>query len=66
MGNQKKIFSDLELEVLWNSFKTVPINPDTERLEESWNEFNKGTSKWTVLKWFDKRYSKGVGALALS
>lgn len=63
MGNQNKLYSDCELEALWQDFLTISVNPKTETIEKSWNGFAKGSSKWSILKWFDYRYTKGVGSL---
>ncbi len=54
---------DLDLEKLWAELEDVPIDPDTEKLEENWFIFQRGTDKETVWHWFDERHSKGVAYL---
>lgn len=34
---------DAELELLWKQFEDVPINPDTEKIEEDFIGFPAGT-----------------------
>lgn len=54
---------DIELERLWNEFANVPINPETEKLEEAYLYFPAGTDREDVWHWFDNRHSKGIGHL---
>ena len=51
---------DRELEELWGEFADVPVDPDTERIEDDFICFPHGTPKEDVWHWFDERYSKGV------
>lgn len=51
---------DRELEELWGEFTDVPVDPDTERIEDDFLCFPRGTPKEDVWRWFDERYSKGV------
>ena len=39
----------------------VPMNPDTEDMEEEWFIFPKGTNREAIWNWFDENHSKGVG-----
>lgn len=54
---------DVELEALWEQLADVPVDPDTEKLEEPYLHFPIGTDKLDIWGWFDKRYSKGVSYL---
>lgn len=51
---------DAELELLWKQFEDVPMNPDTERIEEEFIGFPAGTDREDIWHWFDERHSKGV------
>lgn len=54
---------DRRLEALWNEFGDVPMNPETEQIEEPFLHFQIGTHREDVWRWFDERYSKGVAYL---
>ena len=51
---------DQLLEHLWDLLEDVPMNPDTEKLEEAFLHFPAGTDRNDIWGWFDKRHSKGV------
>lgn len=54
---------DAELEKLWDEFTDVPMNPDTEKMEDAFLHFPAGTPREDIWHWFDERYSKGIAAL---
>lgn len=54
---------DDQIEDLWCMFEDVPMNPETERIEENFYRWNSGTHREEIWTWFDQRYSKGVYAL---
>ena len=54
---------DIELETLWDEFADIPIDPETEKLEEPYLHFPAGTDREAVWHWFNNRHSKGVGYL---
>ena len=54
---------DEELEELWTLFSDVPMDPETECIEEGFLGFDKGTHREEIWHWFDERYSKGVACL---
>ena len=56
---------DRELEELWEEFADVPMNPETEEMEEPFLHFPAGTNREEVWEWFDERYSRGVAKLLL-
>ena len=51
---------DALLKDLWREFSDVPMDPDTEKMEEEFLDFPAGTPRQDIWKWFDERYSKGV------
>lgn len=54
---------DKHIEELWNRFADVPMNPETEKMEEQFLHFPAGTDREEIWHWFDLRYSRGVAAL---
>jgi len=54
---------DKQLEDLWRSFSDVPMNPETECIEENFMHFAAGTNREEIWHWFDERHSKGVAFL---
>lgn len=51
---------DAELEELWREFGGIPMNPETECIEERFMGWNVGTHREEIWHWFDERHSKGV------
>lgn len=51
---------DTQLEKLWKQFSDVPMNPDTEKMEEPFMDFPAGTDREEIWHWFDERHSKGA------
>lgn len=51
---------DIELEKLWKQFEDLPMDPDTEKIEEPFLSFPAGTDREDIWHWFDERHSKGV------
>jgi len=54
---------DQELEKIWAQFEDVPINPETECIEEDFHGWKAGTPREEIWHWFDRRHSKGVAYL---
>lgn len=54
---------DKALEELWDQFADIPINPETECIEEKFLGWGPGISREEIWHWFDKRHSKGVAFL---
>ena len=48
---------DAELEKLWDEFTDVPMNPDTEKMEDAFLHFPDGSHREDLLQWFEVRYS---------
>lgn len=55
--------TDALMEELWAQFADVPMDPDTELMEDDFLHFPHGTSREEIWHWFDEHYSKGVAAL---
>ena len=47
--------TDQELEELWAEFGDVPMDPETEKIEEDWNGFPAGTDREEIWHWFEER-----------
>lgn len=45
---------------LWLEFGDVPMDPDTECIEEKWNEFPAGTHREEIWTWFEETYGVSV------
>jgi len=48
-----------ELENMWEEFSNIPINTDDEILE-SFYHWEKGTYRFDIWHWFDKKLSNGI------
>lgn len=51
---------DRKLEELWEEFGDLPMDPNTECIEEPFLCFPAGASREEIWAWFDERYSGGV------
>lgn len=51
---------DIELEKLWKQFEDLPMDPDTEKIEEPFLSFPAGTDREDIWHWFDERHSKDI------
>ena len=54
---------DEALEELWAQFSDVPMNPEAERIEAPFLEWDAGTAREEIWRWFDERHSRGVAYL---
>lgn len=45
---------------LWHRFGDVPMNPDTEEIEENWNGFLGGTFREDIWHWFEQTFHISV------
>ena len=54
---------DAKLEKWWAGLEDVPVDPDTEQLEEAYLIWPFGTDREEIWHWFDRRHSKGVAYL---
>lgn len=51
---------DAALEEAWDDFADVPMDPETECMEEPFLFFKAGTHREEIWNWFDEHHSKGV------
>lgn len=51
---------DALLEKLWDQFADVPMDPESECIEERFMGWDAGTNREEIWHWFDARHSKGV------
>lgn len=51
---------DKLVESLWKLFEDIPMNPETECMEESFMGWPAGTHREEIWHWFDAHHSKGV------
>lgn len=49
-----------DIEILWDHFADVPIDPETEQLEEDFFIWKQGTDKEDIWHWFDEHDARGV------
>ena len=54
---------DEVLEELWEQFGDIPMNPETECIEEKFMGWGPGIHREEIWHWFDERHSKGVAYL---
>ena len=48
---------------LWEEFGGVPMNPDTEEIEEPWKQFLPGTHREDIWHWFEEQFNISVAKL---
>lgn len=58
-----RAFRNVVVEELWDNLTDVPIDPETEELDEPYYIWPKGTDKEDIWHWFDEHHSKGVAYL---
>lgn len=51
---------DAALEEAWDDFADIPMDPETECMEEPFLFFKAGTNREEIWHWFDEHHSKGV------
>lgn len=45
---------------LWEEFGEVPMNPETEEIEEPWKHFVFGTHREEIWHWFEENFNISV------
>ena len=45
---------------LWKDFGNVPMNPETECIEEEWNGIPAGTHREEIWHWFEEEFDLSV------
>ena len=63
LDDEDTVYTDEQLEAFWSRFGDVPMDPETERMEDDFLSFPQGTHREEIWHWFDKRHSKGVAFL---
>lgn len=54
---------NIDVRALWEDFGDVPMNPETECLDEQWHQFAAGTFREDVWHWFEQEFGVSVGKL---
>ncbi len=65
--NNKKNYSDTELEELYRQLEDVTFYVDGDgmlRLRNDWLDFSSGTEQTDIWYWFNNNHSKGIGWLS--
>lgn len=52
--------NDSCLESLWDSLTDVPMDPETETIEEPFYIWGTGTDREVIWHWFDGHHSRGI------
>lgn len=52
--------NDNKIEELWDELTDIPMNPDTECIEDAFYIWPKGTFREDIWRWFDVHHSRGV------
>lgn len=55
-----KTFKGKTAEELWSEFGDVPMNPETECIEASWQGFPAGTHREDIWHWFENTFGIAV------
>ena len=63
MTTETREMTDEMLELLWSMLEDIPMDPETERMEEPFLTFPAGTYREEIWHWFDGQHSKGVAYL---
>lgn len=45
---------------LWEEFGEIPMDPETEEIEESWKHFIPGTHREDIWHWFEEQFDISV------
>lgn len=53
----------MTVEELWETLEDIPMNPETECIEESWLHFKKGTFREDIWHWFEETFNVSVAKL---
>ncbi len=62
----EECFADWEetyVKDLWEELGEVPMNPETEEIEEPWKHFLPGTHREDIWHWFEKQFDISVAEL---
>lgn len=56
-------WKEIYIKDLWEEFGEVPMNPETEEIEESWKHFLPGTHREDIWYWFEEQFDISVAEL---
>lgn len=65
MEDSRKSFQSEKqrVEELWEQFSDIPMDPETETMEEPFLHFPAGTSREDIWHWFDVNHPGGIAYL---
>lgn len=56
-------WKEIYVKDLWEEFGEVPMDPETEEIEESWKHFLPGTHREDIWYWFEEMFDISVAEL---
>jgi len=56
---------NINIKDLWLEFGDIPMNPETECIEEEWQDFPIGTHRENIWHWFEETFNISVAILML-
>lgn len=56
-------WKDVYVKDLWEEFGNIPINPNTEEIDEPWKHFLSGTHRKDIWHWFEEQFDISVAEL---
>ena len=67
-NNAINLYANTELSIenakecitLWSEFGDIPMNQETEEIEQEWNGFSIGTHREEIWHWFEERFDISV------
>ncbi len=62
-GIPERLVGKLDIKDYWESFGDVPMDPETECIEQAWGIFPAGTDKEEIWQWFQKEFGIPVSEL---
>jgi len=51
---------NINIKDLWLEFGDIPMNPETECIEEEWQDFSIGTHRENIWYWFEETFNISV------
>lgn len=58
--HEQKTYTEDQVLELWHRFEDVPMNEETEQIEEPFMHFPTGTGRFDIWEWFDANWPRGV------
>lgn len=56
-------WKEIYVKDLWEEFGDIPMDPETEEIEESWKHFLPGTHREDIWHWFEEHFDISVAEL---